>query len=80
MELADGQVGILAPAAGGTVHYGPSGGVIASELGSAAAALAVAGAAFLERRRRRRAAGSAGAEQDADGAGGLAGTRVNVIR
>ena len=80
MELADGQAGVLAPAAGGTVHYGPSGGVIASELGSAAAALAVAGAAFLERRRRRRAAGPAGAEQDADGAGGLAGTRVNVIR
>jgi hypothetical protein len=80
LELADGQVGILAPAAGGVVHYGPSGGVIASELGSAAAALAVAGAAFLERRRRRRAAGSAGAEQGADGAGGLVGSRVNVTR
>ena len=55
VELADGQAGVLAPAAGGIVHYGPSGGVIAGELGSAAAALAVSSAAFIERRRRRRA-------------------------
>ena len=55
MELADGQAGILAPAAGGIVHFGPSGGVLASEIGSVAAALAVACAAFIERRRRRRA-------------------------
>ncbi len=55
VELADGQAGILAPAAGGIVHYGPSGGVIAGELGSAAAALAISSAAFMVRRRRRRA-------------------------
>jgi hypothetical protein len=55
VELADGQAGVLAPAAGGIVHYGPSGGVIAGELGSAAAALAISSAAFIERRRRRRA-------------------------
>jgi hypothetical protein len=55
MELADGQVGVVAPAGGGIVHYGPSGGVIASEIGSVAAAVAVASAAFIERRRRRRA-------------------------
>jgi hypothetical protein len=71
MELADGQAGALAPAAGGIVHYGPSGGVIASEIGSVGAALAVAIAAFIERRRRRRAfgrsdeaAGPAGQECD----------------
>jgi hypothetical protein len=55
IELADGQVGVLASAGGGIVHYGPSTGVLASEVGSVAAALAVAGAAFIERRRRRRA-------------------------
>jgi hypothetical protein len=52
VQLADGQAGILAPAGGGVVHYGPSGGVLASETGSLAAALAVAGVAFFERRRR----------------------------
>ncbi len=52
VRLADGQAGILAPARGGVVHYGPSGGVLASEIGSLAAALAVAGVAFFERRRR----------------------------
>jgi hypothetical protein len=52
VKLADGQVGILAPAGGGVVHYGPSSGVLASEIGSLAAALAVAGIAFFERRRR----------------------------
>jgi hypothetical protein len=57
MELADGQVGVVAPAAGGIVHYAPSSGVIASEIGSAAAAFVVAGAAFMARRRRRRAFG-----------------------
>jgi hypothetical protein len=77
IELADGQVGVLASAGGGIVHYGPSTGVLASEIGSVAAAPAVASAAFIERRRRRRAvsrsngaAGSAGPEQDADGAVG----------
>ena len=54
VRLADGQAGILAPAAGGVVHYGPSSGVLASEIGSLAAALAVAGVAFFERRRRAR--------------------------
>ena len=52
IQLADGQAGILAPAGGGVVHYGPSSGVLASEIGSLAAALAVAGVAFFERRRR----------------------------
>jgi hypothetical protein len=53
VRLADGQAGILAPAAGGgVVHYGPSSGVLASEIGSLAAALAVAGVACFERRRR----------------------------
>jgi hypothetical protein len=52
VRLADGQAGILAPAGGGVVHYGPSSGVLASEIGSLAAALAVAGVAFFERRRR----------------------------
>ena len=87
IELADGQAGILAPTRGGIVHYGPSSGVLASEIGSVAAALAVGGAAFIERRRRRRAfsrsdgaAGSAGPQQDADGAGGLAGSSADVIR
>jgi hypothetical protein len=51
-RLADGQAGILAPAEGGIVHYGPSSGVLASEIGSLAAALAIAGVAFFERRRR----------------------------
>ncbi len=51
-RLADGQAGIFAPAGGGVVHYGPSSGVLASEIGSLAAALAVAGVAFFERRRR----------------------------
>ncbi len=55
IRLADGQAGIFAPAAGGVVHYGPSGGVLASEIGSLAAALAVAAVAFFERRRRARA-------------------------
>jgi hypothetical protein len=54
VELADGRAGVLAPAGGGIAHYGPSGGVIASEIASVAAAVAVAAAAFLERRRRRR--------------------------
>jgi hypothetical protein len=54
MRLADGQAGILAPAKGGVVHYGPSTGVLTSEFGSLAAALAVAGMAFFERRRRVR--------------------------
>jgi len=54
IELADGQAGIAASAAGGIVHFGPSGGVIASDFGAIAAALAVAFAAFLERRRRWR--------------------------
>jgi len=55
IQLADGQAGVHAPAAGAVVHYGPSRGVLASETGSVAAALAMAGVAFLERRRRRRA-------------------------
>jgi len=54
IRLADGQAGIVAPAGGGVVHYGPSGGVIASELASLAAALALAGLTLLERRRRVR--------------------------
>jgi hypothetical protein len=54
VRLADGQAGILAPAGGGVVHYGPSGGVLASEIASIAAVLGVAGIAFFERRRRRR--------------------------
>ena len=52
VRLANGQAGIFAPAGGGVVHYGPSSGVLASEIGSLAAALAVAGVAFIERRRR----------------------------
>jgi hypothetical protein len=52
VRLADGQAGILAPAGGGVAHYGPSSGVLASEIGSLAAALAVTGVAFFERRRR----------------------------
>jgi hypothetical protein len=52
VQLADGQAGILAPAGGGVVHYGPSSGVIAGEIGSLTAALALAGLAFFERRRR----------------------------
>jgi hypothetical protein len=52
VQLTDGQAGILAPAGGGIVHYGPSSGVLASEIGSLAAVLAVAGVAFFERRRR----------------------------
>ena len=52
VQLADGQAGVLAPAGGGVVHYGPSSGVLASEIGSLAAALAVAGVVFFERRRR----------------------------
>ena len=54
IRLPDGQAGIFAPAAGGVVHYGPSSGVLASEIGSLAAALAIAGVAFFERRRRAR--------------------------
>jgi hypothetical protein len=79
VELVDGQAGVLAPAGGGVVHYAPSSGVLASEIGSVGAALAVAGVAFMERRRRRRAlvrsdeaVGSTVRERDADGAGGLA--------
>ncbi len=53
-RLADGQVGVFAPAKGGVVSYGPSSGVLASEYASLAAALAVAGIAFVERRRRAR--------------------------
>jgi hypothetical protein len=56
-KLADGQAGILAPAGGGIVHYGPSEGVLASEIGSIAAALVVACVAYIEERRRRRAFG-----------------------
>jgi len=52
VRLTDGQAGILAPAGGGVVHYGPASGVLASENGSLAAALAVAGIAFFERRKR----------------------------
>jgi hypothetical protein len=52
VQLADGQTGILAPAGRGVGHYGPSSGVLASEIGSLAAALAVRGVAFFERRRR----------------------------
>jgi hypothetical protein len=52
VRLADGQTGIFAPAGGVVVHYGPSSGVLASEIGSIAAALAVAGIAVLERRKR----------------------------
>ena len=52
VRLPDGQAGILAPAGGGIVHYGPSSGVLASEIVSLAAALAIAGVAFFERRRR----------------------------
>jgi hypothetical protein len=52
VRLADGQAGILAPAGGGVVHYGPADGVLASEIGSLVAVLAVAGVVFLERRRR----------------------------
>jgi len=55
VRLADGQAGILAPAGGGVVHYGPCSGVLASEIGSLAAALAVAGVAFFKRRRRKAA-------------------------
>ena len=51
-RLADGQLGVFAPAKGGVVFYGPSSGVLASEYASLAAALAVAGIAFIERRRR----------------------------
>jgi hypothetical protein len=51
-RLADGQLGVYAPAKGGVVFYGPSSGVLASEFASLAAALAVAGVAFVERRRR----------------------------
>ena len=54
VRLPDGQAGIPAPAGGGVVHYGPSSGVLASEIGSLAATLAVAGVAFFERRRRAR--------------------------
>jgi len=87
IELADGQVGVLAPAGGGIVHFGPAGGVLGSEIGSVVAVLAVGCAAFIERRRRRRAfgvsvgpAGSPGWEQDADATGGLAESNVDVIR
>jgi hypothetical protein len=52
IRLADGQAGILAPVGGGVVHYGPSSGVLASEIGSLAAALAIAGVALFEWRRR----------------------------
>jgi hypothetical protein len=52
VQLPDGQAGVIAPAGGGVVHYSPSSGALASEIGSLAAALAVAGVAFFERRRR----------------------------
>jgi hypothetical protein len=51
-RLADGQVGVFAPAKGGVVFYRPSTGVLASEFASLTAALAVAGLAIVERRRR----------------------------
>ena len=53
-RLADGQVGVVAPAKGGVVFYSVSSGVLASEFASLAAALAVAGVALVERRRRAR--------------------------
>jgi hypothetical protein len=56
-RLADGQAAFRAPAGGGVVHFGPSSGVLASEIGSLAAVLIVAGVAFSERRRRARQAG-----------------------
>jgi hypothetical protein len=52
VRLADGQAGVLSPAGGGAVHYGPFSGILVSEIGSVVAALAVAGGMFLERRRR----------------------------
>jgi hypothetical protein len=52
VRLTDGQVGVLAPAGGGVDHYGPSSGVLASEIGSLAAVLVAAGIIFFERRRR----------------------------
>ena len=55
IRLADGQAGILALARGGVAHYGPSSGVLASEIGSLLTALAVGGVAFFQRRRRLRA-------------------------
>lgn len=55
VELANGETGVFSPAAGGTAHYGPADGVIASEAGSIAAGLAVGGFAVIERRQRRRA-------------------------
>lgn len=57
VRLADGQAGVVSPAGGGVAHYGPSGGALASEIGSLAAALALAGFTFLERKRRKRAPG-----------------------
>lgn len=51
-RLADGQVGVFAPAKGGVVTFRPASGVLASELASVAAALAIAGVAFFERKRR----------------------------
>jgi hypothetical protein len=53
VQLADGQVGVRAPAGGGIAHYGPSRGVIASDVGSVVAALAVIILALMERRKRR---------------------------
>ena len=61
LRLADGQAGIDAPGRGGVVHYGPSGGVLGSEIESFGAAFVVAGIAFIERRRR------ALGHQDGDG-------------
>lgn len=55
LRLADGQAGVFSPAGGGVAHYGPSGGILASEIGSLVAALAVAGVAFLEQRKRAQA-------------------------
>ncbi len=52
VRLADGQVGVLAPARGGIARYGPAAGIIASEIGSLVALIAVAGLAVAERRRR----------------------------
>ena len=52
IRLSDGQAGVLAPARGGIARYGPSAGIIASELGSLVALIAVAILALCERRRR----------------------------
>jgi hypothetical protein len=53
-QLVDGELGIEAPGSGGIVGYGPSTGVIASELASVAVVLAML--TYRLRRRRRRGA------------------------